>query len=30
LLLAWDAPEIPVDLAAYFPIQLQHADGGPE
>lgn len=30
LLLPWDAPEIPVDLAAYFPIQLQHADDGPE
>lgn len=27
LLLAWDAPEIPVDLAAYFPIQLARTSG---
>lgn len=29
LLLSWDAPQIPVDLAAYFPIQVGQRRGGP-
>lgn len=28
LLLPWDAPEIPVDVAAHFPVQLRHTHDG--